>query len=127
MQSVVVCWHQQHYLGATVVTNPLHLLSDWRTLTARLGAARAQRSFALRTLLGAGVRQAFGSDWPVVEMDCLGGMHTAVHRSHPAHAAMGTWGGEGVSAEEALLAHTAWAAEAGDAGDLHGSLRYVVV
>lgn len=116
----------RHCPGVTVVTNPLHLLSDWRTLTARVGTARAGRAFALRTLLEAGVPQAFGSDWPVVEMDCLGAMHTAVHWSHPDHAAMGTWGpGEAIAAQAALEAHTVWAAEAGRAGDVYGSLRCV--
>lgn len=109
-----------------MVTNPLHLLSDWRLLRARLGEVRVPRAFALRSLLEAGVPQAFGSDWPVVEMNCLGAMHTAVHRSHPDHADMGTWGaGEGMSAEEALKAHTLWAAEAGRGGDVYGSLRCV--
>lgn len=125
-------------IGIVAVTNPLHLVSDWRMMHARLGSTRAgpKRAYAFRSLLSAGVHQAFGSDWPVVGMDCIGAMHVAVHRVAPHgndhhddddYGHMPVWAAEErTTAEEALLAHTAWAAEACSAGDARiGSLRYM--
>lgn len=125
----------QSTIGVAVVTNPLHLLSDWRMMGARLGSTRAgPLAYALRSLLAAGVEQAFGSDWPVVAMDCIGAMHVAVHRVGPPDAdgskdagdAMPVWAAEEkLTPEEALLAHTAWAANVCGGDDRIGSLRYV--
>jgi predicted amidohydrolase YtcJ len=86
--------HAQHISGAAtasriaaagiaVTPNPLHLLADGALLARRLGAERAGagRAHAYGTLLRAGVLTAFGSDWPVVELDPLNGtVHGAVHR-----------------------------------------------
>ena len=64
----------------TVVTNPLHLLSDGPSAAAKLGPERAGHAFALRTLTEAGVTLAFASDWPVVGLEPLLGLHAAVAR-----------------------------------------------
>lgn len=116
--------------GLHVVTNPLHLLSDTRMMPQRLGAERsgAGRSYAFRTLQQAGVAQAFGSDWPVVPMDAVGGMYAAVARRHPEQGPEAAWApSEKLSGEEALYAHTLWAAEAslldGEVGSLRVGLR----
>lgn len=62
--------------GVAVTPNPLHLLADRSILEARLGAARAGagHTYAFGTLRQAGVTAAFGSDWPVVELDALGAL-----------------------------------------------------
>ena len=65
------------------VVNPLHLLEDAAMLEERLGPVRAGagRSFALATLMEAGVPVAFGSDWPFVgHVDPLGTIRAAVER-----------------------------------------------
>ena len=61
--------------GVAVTPNPLHLLADAGILEARLGRERAGagRSYALRTLLDAGVMAALASDWPVVPLEPLSG------------------------------------------------------
>ena len=61
--------------GVAVTPNPLHLLADAGILEARLGRERAGagRSYALRTLLDAGVTAALASDWPVVPLEPLAG------------------------------------------------------
>ena len=50
----------------------------------RLGAARASRSNPFRTMLGAGIRLAGGSDSYVTPMDSLLGIHSAVNRPNEA-------------------------------------------
>lgn len=112
--------------GIYVVTNPLHLLSDVGMLTKRLGAERAGpgRSFAFNTFLQAGVKQSFGSDWPVVPMDAVGGMYAAVARRSPGQPASTAWAPEEcITGEEALYAHTQWAAEACWMDDKVGSFH----
>ena len=65
--------------------------------------------------MDAGVRVSAGSDWPIVDLDPLGGMLAAV-AGVPGTAGR-AWGG--ASAEEALAMDTAWAAEAmGMAGEV---------
>ncbi len=59
----------------------------------------------------AGVQLAFASDWPVVPIDPLLGMYTAVHRRSPDMSASQAWHIEGaVTPEEAMRAHTKGAA-----------------
>ena len=59
----------------------------------------------------AGVHLAFASDWPVVPIDPLLGMYTAVHRRSPDMPASQAWHIEGaVTPEDAMMAHTQGAA-----------------
>ena len=54
------------------------LLDDALLAMAKLGGARADapgHAFAYRTLADAGVALAFGSDWPVVGLEPLLGLH----------------------------------------------------
>ena len=59
---------------------PGHLLDD-RDLTELVWPGRADRSFAFRWMLDAGVRLHFGSDAPVSPLDPWLAMAAAVHRS----------------------------------------------
>ncbi len=62
-------------------------------------------------LTQAGVPLAFASDWPVVPIEPLLGMYTAVHRRSPDMPASQAWQIEGaVTAEQAMKAHTSGAA-----------------
>lgn len=60
--------------GVAVTPNPLHLPADAGILLERLGPERAgaAHSYAIRTLLEAGMTCAFASDWPVVPLDPAG-------------------------------------------------------
>ena len=59
----------------------------------------------------AGVPLAFASDWPVVPIEPLLGMYTAVHRRSPDMPANQAWQMTGaVTAEQAMVAHTKGAA-----------------
>ncbi len=67
-------------LGVRASVQPAHLLDD-RDTTLRLWGDRADRCFALRSMLDAGVSLALGSDAPVAPLDPWLAMAAAVHRS----------------------------------------------
>jgi predicted amidohydrolase YtcJ len=59
---------------------PYHAIDDGRWLERRVGAARSRMAYAFRSLLDAGARLAFGSDWSVAPLDPLSGVAAAVAR-----------------------------------------------
>lgn len=67
-------------LGIRASVQPAHLLDD-RDTTLQLWGDRADRCFALRSMLDAGVVLALGSDAPVAPLDPWLAMAAAVHRS----------------------------------------------
>jgi predicted amidohydrolase YtcJ len=69
-------------LGLTASVQPAHLLDDRPTMD-RVWADRAERCFALRSLLDHGIRLALGSDAPVAPLDPWLAIAAAVHRGHP--------------------------------------------
>ncbi|UCD75622.1 MAG: amidohydrolase [Phycisphaerales bacterium] len=129
--------HAQHiqpsdvhrFAGRIASMQPLHKADDGQYAEARLGSRRMAGTFAFRTLLDAGARLAFGSDWPVVSCDPLAGMRTAVTGL--------TFAGEiflpeqNLTVEEALTAYTrgsAYALQLDNAGAIRpGALGDVVM
>ncbi|KXZ47869.1 hypothetical protein GPECTOR_32g482 [Gonium pectorale] len=69
--------------GITPVPNPPHLLTDAAMLQPRLGKDRAARAFAFGSLVASGLRPAFASDWPVVDLQPWTSVYGAVHRTTP--------------------------------------------
>jgi predicted amidohydrolase YtcJ len=67
-------------LGVRASVQPAHLVDD-RDTTLQLWGDRADRCFALRSMLDAGVVLALGSDAPVAPLDPWLAMAAAVHRS----------------------------------------------
>jgi len=59
---------------------PNHLLTDMRWAEARLGKERAAHSYAWKEFLDAGVRLAFGTDYPVEPITPFRGLYAAVTR-----------------------------------------------
>ena len=59
---------------------PYHLIDDGRWAEGRIGTKRCSTSYAYKSLLDAGARLAFGSDWPVAPLDPLLGIDAAVNR-----------------------------------------------
>ena len=82
--------HAQHVLpsdfarfarhGVIASVQPYHAIDDGCWAERMIGDERAGLAFPYRTFLQAGVRLAFGSDWPVAPMDPLLGIHAAVTR-----------------------------------------------
>lgn len=103
-------------LGAIASMQPIHAnfgldeQNTWRRLS---GPRRWAWGFAWRRLLDAGVRLAFGSDWPVAHPDPLRGIDVALNRikldfSGPDSA----FPDQRVTLEEAIAGYTTWAAYA---------------
>lgn len=94
--------------GVIASMQPYHAIDDGRWAEKRIGPNRIKTTYAFRSLLDAGARLAFGSDWTVAPMDPLLGIYAAVTRrtldgKHP-----GGWvPGEKITVEEALRAYTA--------------------
>ncbi|MFQ5424525.1 MAG: amidohydrolase [Phycisphaerae bacterium] len=65
-------------LGVIASMQPLHKADDGRYAEQAIGTARCRTSYAFRSLLDAGARVAFGSDWPVVTLDPFKGIRAAV-------------------------------------------------
>ncbi|KAJ4804799.1 Amidohydrolase family [Rhynchospora pubera] len=114
--------HAQHLLPSTAPrfgqeqvipsVQPDHLLDDAAAAENKLGIKRAhQGSYLFQSLLDGGARLAFGSDWPVTDINPLRAIKTAIHRKPPGfdHAWIPT---ERVFLDDALKAHTISAAYA---------------
>jgi predicted amidohydrolase YtcJ len=70
-------------LGVIGAMQPFHAplqIDDGDVWLPRAGARRWPYSFAWQTLRAAGMRHAFGSDWPVVSMNPLLGVYAARNR-----------------------------------------------
>ncbi len=64
--------------GVIASMQPTHCTSDMPWAPDRLGAERLHGAYAWRRMLGAGVRLALGSDFPVEDANPLLGVHAAV-------------------------------------------------
>ncbi|KAK9912780.1 hypothetical protein M0R45_036622 [Rubus argutus] len=99
-------------LGIVASVQPEHLLVDAESVNKKLGIDRAQKgSYLFQSLLDSNVQLAFGSDWPVVDINPLGGIKTAMKRIPP------SWDiawvpSESISLNDALKAYTLSAARA---------------
>ncbi len=69
---------KQHDVIASM--QPYHIIDDGRWAEGRIGAKRCSTSYANKSLLDAGARLAFGSDWPVAPLDPILGIDAAVNR-----------------------------------------------
>ena len=110
--------------GFIASMQPTHATSDMPWAEARLGPSRALGAYAWRHLRDAGVRLAFGSDFPVESVDPRLGLYAAVTRSDMEGRPAGGWmPQEKVTLFEALRGFTVDAAWAGFAEAEVGSLQ----
>jgi predicted amidohydrolase YtcJ len=102
---------------------PYHLIDDGRWAETKIGPARAKMTYAFRSLLDAGARLAFGSDWPVAPMDPIMGLYAAVTRRTLDERNPAGWVPEQkIPLEEALKAYTAGGAFAEFAEGTKGTI-----
>jgi predicted amidohydrolase YtcJ len=95
-------------LGVLPSMQPYHAIDDGRWAEKRIGPERIETTYAFRSLLDAGARLMFGSDWTVAPIDPLLGIYAAVTRRTIDAANPGGWVPEQkISVEEALRAYTA--------------------
>lgn len=110
--------------GLVASFQPTHATSDMPWAEARLGPERVRFAYAWRSVLDAGGRVAFGSDFPVESPNPLLGIYAARTRQDAAGNPPGGWHPEQrVTGEEALAGFTTGAAWAAFAEDRRGMLR----
>src|SRR4051794_28204050 len=95
-------------LGVIASMQPYHAVDDGRWAEKRIGPERIKTTYAFRSLIDAGARLAFGSDWTVAPLDPLLGIYAAVTRRTWDGKNPGGWVPEQkITVEEALKAYTA--------------------
>jgi predicted amidohydrolase YtcJ len=110
-------------LGVVASMQPYHAIDDGRWAEKRIGPERIKTTYAFRSLLDAGARLAFGSDWTVAPLDPLLGIYAAVTRRTLDGKNPGGWIPEQkITVEEALRAYTAGDAYAVFAESRRGKL-----
>ncbi|KAF8642101.1 hypothetical protein HU200_067358 [Digitaria exilis] len=98
--------------GIIASVQPDHLLDDADFAAKKIGFERAERSsYTFRSLLTGGAHLAFGSDWPVSDINPLQAIKTAMSREPPGWEV--PWiPAERLTLDESLKAHTISAAYA---------------
>lgn len=112
-------------LGVIASMQPTHCTTDMRFCERRVGLERSRNAYAWRTLLDAGAKLAFGSDWSVEPLDPMRGLYSAVTRkSIEFDVPEGGWFPEQkLTMAEAVTLFTKGAAYASFEEDLKGSLE----
>jgi predicted amidohydrolase YtcJ len=81
-------------LGVIASMQPVHATpspTPGDVWSVNIGEARAARGWMWHSITRAGGRLAFGSDWPVMTIDPLKGLHVAVTRTTPEGLPAGGW------------------------------------
>ena len=100
-------------LGVIASMQPYHAIDDGRWAEKEIGHERGKSAYAFRSLLDAGARLAFGSDWYVAPATPLEGIYAAVtRRTLDDKNPSGWYPEQKISVEEALRAYTTDAAYA---------------
>uniref|UniRef100_A0A0E0N7P8 Amidohydrolase 3 domain-containing protein n=1 Tax=Oryza rufipogon TaxID=4529 RepID=A0A0E0N7P8_ORYRU len=108
--------------GIIASVQPDHILDDANSAGKKIGIERAERSsYSFRSLLDGGAHLAFGSDWPVSDINPLQAIRTAVSRK-PAGWEVPWIPAERLSLDDSLKAHTISAAYACFLDHVLGSL-----
>lgn len=111
-------------LGVIPAMQPTHATSDMGWAEARLGPERVKGAYAWRTLLKAGCRLPFGSDFPVESPNPLWGIYAAVTRQdHDGKPAGGWQPDERLTIYQAIRGFTLDAAYAEFADWMRGSIE----
>ncbi|HEU4785999.1 MAG TPA: amidohydrolase, partial [Gemmatimonadaceae bacterium] len=100
-------------LGVIASMQPYHAIDDGRWAEKVIGHERGKGTYAFKSLLDAGTRLAFGSDWFVAPATPLEGIYAAVTRRTLDGANPNGWYPEQkIGVEDALRAYTSGAAYA---------------
>jgi predicted amidohydrolase YtcJ len=111
-------------LDVIAAMQPTHATSDMYWAGERLGEDRLAGAYAWQSLLQSGARLAFGSDFPVEEVNPMLGIYAAVTRQDLEGWPDGGWlAAERLSREAAIRAFTLGAAYAGFMEQQTGSLE----
>ena len=111
-------------LGIIASMQPTHATSDMGWAEDRVGADRIRGAYAWRSILDSGAIMAFGSDFPVEEVNPFLGIYSAVTRQDLKGEPEGGWyPQQRISVEEAVMGFTAGAAYAQFQEDMLGMIK----
>jgi len=111
-------------MNVIAAMQPIHATSDMYWADERLGEERLRGAYAWQSLLESGAVLAFGSDFPVEEVNPMLGIYAAVTRQDLEGWPQGGWQAqERLSREAAIRAFTLDAAYAGFMEEQVGSLE----
>ena len=103
---------------------PYHAIDDGRWAEALIGPERIKTTYAFKSLLDAGARVSFGSDWPVAPASPLLGIYAATTRRTLDDKNPGGWVPEQkITVAQALTAYTVNGAYASFDEEIKGSLE----
>lgn len=108
---------QMARLGLLASIQPVHYWDDQRWLVRRIGEGRLPLAYRLESFFRAKIPVAFGTDWPVEDLNPLLGLFSAVARSYDLNTPE-----EGISLKTAIRAYTSGSAYAEFVEDKKGRL-----
>jgi hypothetical protein len=110
-------------MGIVASVQPSHCLADMPWAEQRIGKERCRWAYRLRSLVSAGIPVAFGTDWPVEDLNPLRTLFAAVTRRLPQAEPGPAWyPEERISLEEAIRLYTLGSAYAEQQENRKGSL-----
>jgi len=111
-------------LGVVASMQPTHCITDKRFAEKRIGLERSRGAYAWRSLLDAGVKIAFGTDYSVEPLPPLEGIYAAVTRKDRlGEPGDGWFPDQKLTAEEAIELYTLGAAYAQFMEDRKGMIK----
>lgn len=111
-------------LGVIASMQPTHCISDKRFCEKRIGTERSKGAYAWRSLLNAGAKVAFGTDYQVEPLNPMEGLYAAVTRKDRlGEKGEGWFPEEKLTMEEAIELYTLGAAYAQFMEDRKGILK----
>jgi predicted amidohydrolase YtcJ len=111
-------------LGVIASMQPYHEMDDGRWAEPVLGHERSKTTYAFKSILDAGARLAFGSDWSVAPPTPIEGIYGAVTRETLDGKHPGGWIPEQkITVEDALRAYTSGSAYASFEENIKGTLE----
>ncbi|MDQ2767421.1 MAG: amidohydrolase [Gemmatimonadota bacterium] len=111
-------------LGVIASMQPYHEMDDGRWAEPIIGHERSKTTYAFKSILDAGARLAFGSDWSVAPPTPLEGIYGAVTRETLDGKHPGGWIPEQkITVEDALRAYTSGSAYASFEENIKGTLE----